>query len=134
MPDIRRNQPGHKGAMSPLMRLKTLILLVSSFAGVELAPIAGGGFVFTGPVAEVTATANRITLIREDLAAVQMELMQVMRTDPARTLLLEQREKQLKYSLRTEEIRRDESVQHHDRKHFDEPALAQGSGLGTPQS
>ena len=64
------------------------------------------------PPAQAQPESKRILSIREDLAAVQMELMQVMRTDPLRTSFLEQREKQLKYALRTAQmVVRDETAE-----------------------
>jgi len=75
-----------------VLRLPVIVLLVSMVPGMEPAPKQ-----------PATAHPERSALVhvREDLAAVQVELMQVMRTDPDRTCVLQQREEQLKYELRT---------------------------------
>jgi len=107
-----------------------LRLIVSTLLACSLAGYA----VFPKPHAPIAADDNHIVLIRQDLAAVQMELMQVMQTDTARTSYLERRETQLKYALRNEQIRRDESARRHDPPHLPEPALARRNAFGTPRS
>jgi hypothetical protein len=75
-----------------ILRLPAIVLLVCIFAGLEPEPKHA-------PPAH--ADRSGPSHLREDLAAVQVELMQVMRTDPERTCVLQQREEQLKYELRT---------------------------------
>ena len=73
------------------VRLPVIALLVCIFSGLEPQP---------GHVPTAHPNQSALVHVREDLAAVQVELMQVMRTDPERTCLLQQREEQLKYELR----------------------------------
>jgi hypothetical protein len=101
-----------------VLRLPVIVLLVYILAGMVPEPRRA-------PAAYADhsgSDSSGILRVREDLAAVQVELMQVMRTDPERTCALQQREEQLKYELRTEQISRKT------------PALAQRSGFGTPRS
>jgi hypothetical protein len=76
-----------------VLQLPVIVLLVCLFPGMEPEPKHS-------PPAH--ADHSGPSRVREDLAAVQVELMQVMRTDPERTCLLQQREEQLKYELRTD--------------------------------
>jgi len=95
MPEKRTIGRGMGNAGTAVLRVPVLILFVCAVAA------------FTPgerPPAQAQPESKRILSIREDLAAVQMELMQVMRTDPLRTSFLEQREKQLKYALRTAQM------------------------------
>jgi hypothetical protein len=96
-----------------ILRLPVIVLLVCIFPGMEPEP---------KHPAVTHPDRSGLMRVREDLAAVQVELMQVMRTDPERTCVLQQREEQLKYELRTEQVRRNA------------PALAQRTGFGTPRS
>ncbi len=75
-----------------VVRLPVIALLVCILPGMEPEPRHS-------PPAH--ADGSGLVRVREDLAAVQVELMQVMRTDPDRTCALQQREEQLKYELRT---------------------------------
>ena len=75
-----------------VLRLPVIVLLVCLLPGMEPAP---------KQPAAAHADRSGLVQVREDLAAVQVELMQVMRTDPDRTCALQQREEQLKYELRT---------------------------------
>jgi hypothetical protein len=75
-----------------VLRLPVIILLFCILPGMEPEPRHS-------PPAH--ADGSGLVRVREDLAAVQVELMQVMRTDPERTCVLQQREEQLKYELRT---------------------------------
>ena len=137
MAEIRGLRSGMQTAQSSTLRIPVLILLLSACVGMELEPIAAAGvMLFAAKSSAGTALVDnsRSCLIRADLTTVQIELMRVMRTDSARTASLEQREKELKYALRSEEIRRDESAQRRDWKRSGGPALAQRSGSGTPRS
>ena len=96
MREKRTNRSGSRIAAWALLRLPVVILLISAVAALtpsEDFPLQPG------------QENSVVVSIREDLAAVQMELMQVMQTDSARTSFLEQREKQLKYALRDQLIR-----------------------------
>jgi hypothetical protein len=75
-----------------VLQLPVLFLMVCIFPGMEPAP---------KHPAVTHPDRSGLMQVREDLAAVQVELMQVMRTDPERTCILQQREEQLKYELRT---------------------------------
>ena len=75
-----------------VLRLPVIILLLFIHPGMESE--------HRHPPAAHTDRSGLVQ-VREDLAAVQVELMQVMRTDPERTCVLQQREEQLKYELRT---------------------------------
>ncbi len=113
MAEKQCSRDGNRSAELAVLRLPVIVLLICLLPGTE--PDA------KHPAAS-QADRSGLVRVREDLAAVQVELMQVMRTDPARTCVLEQREEQLKYELRTEQIRRDK------------PELAQRTGFGTPRS
>jgi hypothetical protein len=91
---FRRGIPGAEWLVlrHMVLRLPVIVLLVCIFSGVEPEPRQA-------PAAHTDQSG--LLRAREDLAAVQVELMQVMRTDPDRTCLLQQREEQLKYELRT---------------------------------
>ena len=75
-----------------VVRLPVIVLLVCILPGMEPEP--------RHPAAS-NPDRSGLVHVREDLAAVQVELMQVMRTDPDRTCMLQQREEKLKYELRT---------------------------------
>ena len=75
-----------------VLRLPVIVVLVCIFSGVQRGP---------GHAPAAHPDQSAVVRAREDLAAVQVELMQVMRTDPERTCVLQQREEQLKYELRT---------------------------------
>jgi hypothetical protein len=75
-----------------ILRLPVIVLLVCIFSGMEPQP---------GHAPAAHPDQSGLLRVREDLAAVQVELMQVMRTDAERTCVLQQREEQLKYELRT---------------------------------
>ena len=62
--------------------------------------------------------------IREDLSAVEIQLLGVMRTDPDTTCALEQRQKQLQYKLQLEPFTRDKSTLRRDAKRSEDPSLA----------
>jgi hypothetical protein len=113
VPEKQYLRRGNPNAEWVLLRLPVIVLLICLVPAVE-------------PPSKNPPSAqpdrSGLLRVREDLAAVQVELMQVMRTDPDRTCVLQQREEQLKYQLRTEQIRRAA------------PALAQQTGFGTPRS
>jgi hypothetical protein len=75
-----------------VVRLPVIVLLVCIFSDVRREP---------GRAPAAHPDQSALLHVREDLAAVQVELMQVMRTDPERTCVLQQREEELKYELRT---------------------------------
>jgi hypothetical protein len=124
-------QPGRRNALPSVlasaMKIPFLIFLVSGFAALQLEPIATLGVVrgtdlvrqllqhqrlthiAAGKVLQ--AGDSRIDCIREELADVQLDLMKVLQTDHASTATLESREADLKYTLRAEQVRRDEIAQ-----------------------
>ncbi len=66
---------------------------------------------------------TRIERLRQELAGVQMELMDVMHTDRGSAEWLKGREKALKYALRAEEIRLFEAARCQDSKPRDSKQL-----------
>ncbi len=58
---------------------------------------------------------SKLERLRQDLAGVQLELMDVMQPDPAAASRLRGREEELKYQLRAEQIRLHDSVPCADR-------------------
>jgi len=59
------------------------------------------------PDAVPRRASDRVVVLRAELADVQLDLMQVLETDPAASADLRAREAALKYALREEQIRRD---------------------------
>ncbi len=89
---------------------------MSGFAMFRALVVMGGLFALPGGLAPDTVGAacrmvpeERIAHLRAELADVQMDLMRILEVDPATTADLQCREAALKYSLREEQIRRDQS-------------------------
>ena len=122
-PTARR---GLRIALSQVMRTSLLISLV--FVSMAM---------LTGSADRSDSTWNGdpdIHRIREDLAAVEIQLLGVMRTDPDTTCALEQRQKQLQYKLQSEPFRRDSLTHRRDAKGWDDPSLACRASDQMPRS
>jgi hypothetical protein len=93
------------------MRIPLLIFAVSTAAALQLEPLVD-------KVADSLAVHARAVVqsdpglerIRQELAGVQMEMMNVMRQDGRGMAELRACEAELKYALRAEEIRRDDAA------------------------
>ena len=72
--------------------------------------------------------------IREDLSAVEIQLLGVMRTDPDTTCALEQQQKQLQYKLQSEPLTRNKSAHRRDAKSAEDPSLACRASDEMPQT
>ena len=112
-PNVRQGFPI---ALSRIMRTSVLI----SLAFLSLAMLTGS--------ADRSESASNgdpdMHRIREDLSAVEIQLLGVMRTDPDTTCALEQRQKQLQYKLQSEPLRRDNPAHRRDAKRWEDPSLA----------
>jgi hypothetical protein len=114
-------------ALTTAMKIPFLIFLVSGFATLQLEPVVTVGITHGSELLQkfarhqllahsaagkiLQAGDSRIDCIREELADVQLDLMKVLQTDHAITTRLENREADLKYALRAEQVRRDEIAQ-----------------------
>jgi hypothetical protein len=99
-------------AVSVAMRIPLLIFAVSTAAALQLEPVVDRVAELLSVKARAMVQADsRLVRLREELAGVQMEMMDVMRADGCAMSQLRAREAGLKYALRAEEIRRDESAQ-----------------------
>ncbi len=94
------------------MRIPLLIFGVSIAASLQLEPLVDRVAESLTLRAKAAVHADsRLARLRQELAGVQMEMMDVMHADDRAMDRLRTREAGLKYALRTEEIRRDESSQ-----------------------
>lgn len=78
-------------AMKTAMRISLLILTLAAAASLQWRP-------------RPQQCHGKAERLRQELAGVQMELMDVMRTDSGTTSCLRNQEERLKYDLRAEEI------------------------------
>jgi hypothetical protein len=84
------------------MKTPLLIFVLSTAASLQWEPAA--------PEPCTTQCASRIERIRQELAGVELELMDVMRASRGAKSCLLAREASLKYALRAEQIRLAQSV------------------------
>ena len=105
----RRRSSGERNALPRAMRLPFLIFLVSGAATMQLEPIATRGI-------HTMFETDRLTEIRSRLSYVQMDLMKVLETDAEVTSRLRNEQEYLQYTLRAEQIRRDETAQRRNQK------------------
>jgi len=105
------------------MKVPFLIFLVSGLATLQVEPVATRALELAANYAArqkhtetragklIRAGDERILCLKEQLADVQMDLMKVLETDRSVTDRLESREADLKYALRAEQLKQDETAQ-----------------------
>lgn|SRR5215469_3021483 len=126
MPENPNTRRGFPIALSRIMRTSALI----SLAFLSMAMLTG-----SADRSESVWNGDPDTRrMREDLSAVEIQLLGVMRTDPDTTCALEQRQKQLQYKLQSEPLRRNKSVHRRDAKRWEDPSLACRASDEMPQT
>jgi hypothetical protein len=90
------------------MKIPVLIFLISGIATRELEPVAARGL---DAAMRYAHSHNNVKALSSQLADVQLDMMQVLRTEHDSPVALQTQEAGLKYALRAEQIRLAEQSQ-----------------------